>query len=270
MSNKEIDCDIVLDLLPLYCDSVVSEKTADAIKSHLENCEDCMEEYNTMCTELPISNNATTKDKFKEMIKKQFDRVLLYYVIGVVLTCALLIGAYFAVMSVAVIPTPDEETQIVRTYKYDTEEGAKLFLLTQSPFYNGVTSYEADLEIVDGVTNLDISKKVGLGGEKDRYSGLHSKIYIIDIDEDSDFETLTFLDEIILNEEKNNKTPDYVYCIDELYGEDSLLGSLNTSIANDYIGVRNGNGNQIYWDLDGNLIYEGDDRSEWERILSER
>ncbi len=41
---NKFDCDIIKDLLPLYADSVCSEKTTDIVKEHLEECSECYEE----------------------------------------------------------------------------------------------------------------------------------------------------------------------------------------------------------------------------------
>ena len=37
--RMKIDCDIVKDLLPLYTEQLVSEKSRMAIEEHLEECE---------------------------------------------------------------------------------------------------------------------------------------------------------------------------------------------------------------------------------------
>lgn len=55
--NPQITCEIIQDLLPLYHDGVVSEKTGEAIKNHLEQCAACRKEYDMLCAELPIETS---------------------------------------------------------------------------------------------------------------------------------------------------------------------------------------------------------------------
>ena len=60
--NKELQCNIVNDLLPLYMDDLTSEETNSFIKKHLEECQNCQNEYRTFKAELSNSanrNNAT-------------------------------------------------------------------------------------------------------------------------------------------------------------------------------------------------------------------
>lgn len=49
---NNISCEIIQDLLPLYCDGVCSEESKKAILSHIQACEKCREELRVM--DLPI------------------------------------------------------------------------------------------------------------------------------------------------------------------------------------------------------------------------
>ncbi len=51
---KEINCNIIRDLLPLYEDGVVSEDTAQLVREHLEGCPACREEYERMHAPTPV------------------------------------------------------------------------------------------------------------------------------------------------------------------------------------------------------------------------
>ena len=39
--ERELACEIVKDLLPLYVDEMVSDVSKKSIESHLENCTEC-------------------------------------------------------------------------------------------------------------------------------------------------------------------------------------------------------------------------------------
>lgn len=50
---KDVSCEVIRDLLPLYEDDVVSEETAELVREHLKDCPACREELRKMRT--PIS-----------------------------------------------------------------------------------------------------------------------------------------------------------------------------------------------------------------------
>lgn len=66
---KEIKCTIIQDVLPLYVDGVVSEDTKEMVDEHLQHCETCQKEYDSMKRELyiPAENKVSL---FKKISKK--------------------------------------------------------------------------------------------------------------------------------------------------------------------------------------------------------
>ena len=46
--RKDLPCAVVKDLLPLYHDGVVSGDTSGLIEAHLEDCESCRNELNSI------------------------------------------------------------------------------------------------------------------------------------------------------------------------------------------------------------------------------
>lgn len=53
---KNIPCNIIEDLLPLYVDGVCSDETIELIESHIESCENCKQKLELMKTNLPKVN----------------------------------------------------------------------------------------------------------------------------------------------------------------------------------------------------------------------
>ncbi|WP_236634867.1 anti-sigma factor family protein [Alteribacter lacisalsi] len=55
---KKIKCTIIRDVLPLYNDNVISRDTKEMVEEHLENCQACQREYESMKQELrlPLEN----------------------------------------------------------------------------------------------------------------------------------------------------------------------------------------------------------------------
>lgn len=45
---KEIKCNIIQDILPLYVDGVVSEDTKEMVNNHLQIYPNCQKEYEQM------------------------------------------------------------------------------------------------------------------------------------------------------------------------------------------------------------------------------
>ena len=41
MNRKDIDCNVIIDLLPLYKEEICSEATRELVEEHLRSCEDC-------------------------------------------------------------------------------------------------------------------------------------------------------------------------------------------------------------------------------------
>lgn len=65
--NKKLQCNIVNDLLPLYMDDLTSEETNSFIKKHLEECQNCQNEYRTFKAELSNSANRNNAAKMQEI-----------------------------------------------------------------------------------------------------------------------------------------------------------------------------------------------------------
>ena len=45
---NNVSCEIIQDLLPLYCDGVCSEESKKAILAHIQTCKKCREELRVM------------------------------------------------------------------------------------------------------------------------------------------------------------------------------------------------------------------------------
>lgn len=68
----KIDCDIIRDLLPLYAEGMVSEKSRQAVEEHLKECEKCREIYREMREPKPQLHYDTEPAKsFQKFVKKK-------------------------------------------------------------------------------------------------------------------------------------------------------------------------------------------------------
>lgn len=63
-----ISCEIIKDLLPLYHDGVCSSESRSFVETHLDNCENCKAELQTMNTIL-FDNNTEKNMKEAEAVQ---------------------------------------------------------------------------------------------------------------------------------------------------------------------------------------------------------
>ena len=76
--NRELDCEIVKDLLPLYVDGMVSDVSKKSIEDHLEHCKDCTEVYQNMDFGLEEEQQPSEVEDVKRFLKKTKQMYFLY------------------------------------------------------------------------------------------------------------------------------------------------------------------------------------------------
>ncbi|MFJ7367799.1 zf-HC2 domain-containing protein [Peribacillus frigoritolerans] len=90
---KEIKCTIIQDVLPLYIDEVVSQDTKEMVDQHLQHCEKCQKEYETMKRKLyiPEENKAPIIKKINKKWRKK--KVIISFS-SIFATALILLGAF--------------------------------------------------------------------------------------------------------------------------------------------------------------------------------
>lgn len=95
---RNIDCEIIRDLLPLYVDDVCSEKSKDMVEEHLRECDECRNYYEELQGEHPViskdftSSNLLEGEFIRKIEKKIKHKITLDMVIAgfaAFLVCAL-------------------------------------------------------------------------------------------------------------------------------------------------------------------------------------
>lgn len=76
--ERELACEIVKDLLPLYVDGIVSDVSKKSIENHLEHCTECNEIYRDMAFHLEMETEPTEVQDVKRFLKKTKKMYLLY------------------------------------------------------------------------------------------------------------------------------------------------------------------------------------------------
>ena len=90
---QEIKCTIIQDVLPLYIDEVVSQDTKEMVEQHLQHCEKCQKEYETMKRKLyiPAENKAPIINKINKRWRKK--KVIISFA-SIFATTIILVGVY--------------------------------------------------------------------------------------------------------------------------------------------------------------------------------
>lgn len=249
-----LKCEIVQDLLPLYCDDVVTSVTRDAVAEHLKSCEACAQEYRLLKTQLPVPSEPETAGRFVSFAKLIKKKRFLTAVAAAVLACILLAAGLYVLTQVPLVPIDASEFQIYQTYRYEVEEEQYFFLMYTQPLYNTSTSglYET-VEDQNG-TALVINWRKPIVSSKVADSNIQIMTTRLHGSEGS-YDALQFNDTVIWSEAENGSDPipDYVYHIHE----GSPPGfSYNLSIEGNRLEVFFDDGRVMEWDLEGNLLFD--------------
>lgn len=265
--KAQIDCEIIQDLLPLYHDGVVSEKTGEAIRDHLKQCPCCNKEYEILCADLPIeTTEPSTKKQFINMVRHHKRKQLFISILSAVLACLLLVGAYWGQMQFPISNVPDNEISVQRVYRYETDEGYKFFVLYSTPPYNYTTGDISVKSGEDGDTLVMNIKKPLLTGKNTEIEQ-DDNIWVYECGYESgdngaiifqDFSFVEFGGHIVWDrtEIADDKVPDYVYAYEEYTQPGGGVQYWTVSSEDGYVEAGYYEGYFIRWDLDGNVLYD--------------
>ena len=93
MSENNIPCEVIRDLLPLYADGLTNEVTNEAVLAHLKDCPECSKILEGM--QMPVPSIAQAEKKEIDYLKKNRKRnrrILAGSVLAALLVAALLLG----------------------------------------------------------------------------------------------------------------------------------------------------------------------------------
>ena len=66
---KELDCCLVKDLLPLYIDNVLSPQSKQLVQEHLEQCESCRAEYESLRQPIQLPTAPDVQEENTQVLK---------------------------------------------------------------------------------------------------------------------------------------------------------------------------------------------------------
>ena len=95
MNRKDIDYNVIIDLLPLYKEEICSEATRELVEEHLRSCEDCRQLCENMTLPEPEKKAVPDEAETFKKVGKKVKRGKLYR------RALILIFAVFAALNVA-------------------------------------------------------------------------------------------------------------------------------------------------------------------------
>ncbi len=113
-------CQIIQDLLPLYCDKLTSAESNMEIEQHLEGCKTCMEVYTQMKTTtaaIPADRNIKPLQKMK---RRSLWKMIAGFAAGV-----LLLGTLFAFLFIGIVPAASKDVEISYRTEVVTNDSAQ-------------------------------------------------------------------------------------------------------------------------------------------------
>lgn len=91
------ECDIAMDLMPLYVDDLLSENSKIFVKNHIDSCESCRKYYEKLSSEIkiPVSKEVRFSDlRPIEYLKSNLSKKIIKKVLATVLVVGLCVGAF--------------------------------------------------------------------------------------------------------------------------------------------------------------------------------
>jgi hypothetical protein len=150
-----IDCAVIRDLLPLYVDDVLSEESRALIDRHLVDCENCINEFTNMQSEVKkLQHNDEAKIKVLKSIKKKiFRQKVIIAAIASAVAFAIVIGTQWYVTH---FDKPIPYTQGLVWVERDIVELLVDGTLTIVPIANAYTTrYSPNAYSISRIINLN-------------------------------------------------------------------------------------------------------------------
>ena len=99
------NCNIIKDLLPLYCDGVCSDASKAAVEEHIEECGGCNEVYKNLTADslCPVINTDDEENKVRFM-KDIKNKLLIKKIIIAAISVAVSVGIVFGIYTLCVVP----------------------------------------------------------------------------------------------------------------------------------------------------------------------
>ncbi len=100
----KLDCEVIRDLLPLYCEDIASEKSRELVEEHCCECVECSRKMQRMKEdEIIIEDNGSNLKDFMMKMKKNRNVIIALYCYIVAVVVSIIHGAYFDAPDVPIV-----------------------------------------------------------------------------------------------------------------------------------------------------------------------
>ena len=269
-SDKRLPCELVRDVLPLYVDEAVNEVTADLVKEHIDECDACREEYRNFMAEVPGTEekSRTTKEKFRQMVDQQKRKHKRNILLAILISCVLVCTLEFVLTRVTIVPMHAKDLEVDRVYRIESALGDSFYLRYKIQVYEYSAWYPEISYPDDKSVRIDFCVKKPVFSRKslDKKSSFDEFIPV-----NESCEKLYLGDTLVWSKEENggDAIPEYVYEFAKVYFPDSSVTEVDYTIdEDDYVGMVYLDGRKVLWDLDGNVIFDGN-KGDDENVIDE-
>ena len=270
-NRKDLPCAIVRDLLPLYHDGVVSSDTGELIEEHLENCESCRSELNSIRTDETIEENLIEQDR-KSSFKEFRDGVRILrrngtvrgLLIAAVAMCVFF-GAVAFLSNETIVKIAPSNLQISDVCRCNLgANGGDAVIFSYKMDWTGSYSITFGHNSDPGELNILI-KRTALGGEmesdaRNNRNAFIADDYYKDVFDLTKIETIKVNDQVIWTKDQgtNNNPPEYIGELRKVeYYDESLSPekrAISYTINDDSVSVIYEDNHGVKWDKEGKVI----------------
>lgn len=146
---EKLTCDVIGDLLPLYCDGVCSGDSEKLVREHLEGCKECRELLQKMKKEclFPGEEERAHETIVKDMAaswRKSLRKSFLKGALIMLCVCVVLAGGWLALTRLLKVPVPAEKVEA--RVESVTEEYVEISLKTKDGKKVSRSSYRITAE----------------------------------------------------------------------------------------------------------------------------
>ena len=266
---KDLPCEVVKDLLPLYHDGVVSNDTGMMIEAHLDHCENCRSELDSICNGDRIEKGIIEYNKepsfsaFRNGVNAIKKKGTIRGVLITTLAVAVLLGGFIFLRTNSVINVPVDQLKIDDVIRYDlgTDGGEGIFFTYEMDWDGG---FSVIYNVSKNPKEIDIAIKRTAFWEKkftrhQRYCCVLNNFTKESADVKT-AETIKVNGQVIWTKDQgvNNDPPEYIGELRKTeYYDESLSPerrAISYTISDDVVSVIYEDNHGVRWDKDGNVI----------------
>ena len=266
---KDLPCEVVKDLLPLYHDGVVSSDTGIMIGAHLDHCEKCRTELDSICNGDKIEkgiieyNEKSSFSAFRNGVSAIKRKGTIRGVLITALAVTVLLCGFIFLRTNSVIKVPVDQLKIDDVIRYDlsTNGGEGLFFTYEMDWDGG---YAVIYNVSKDPKEIDIAiKRTAFWKKKFTRHQRYCCVLNNFTKESADVktaETIKVNGQVIWTKDQGvtNNPPDYVSALSQYEHpkEDASPeeNTISVDIKTDSISAAFEDHHGVKWDKEGNVI----------------